>query len=146
MTMADKPEPKHICAGISYDNVGSDLCYDLNSGETTPKDVRESLHVDLDEYLDQGVEGQCTGLFYVGRLPIDDADDNKSALKEAKEQIWKSKCLEEVEKNVDLMFIVESLEKKLKELEKSVSDWKSSYEELRYQDTLRDFFDDTNGE
>ena len=144
--MTDKPEPKHICAGISYDNVGSDLCYDLNSGETTPKDVRESLHVDLDEYLDQGVEGQCTGLFYVGRLPIDDADDNKSALKEAKEQIWKSKCLEEVEKNVDLMFIVESLEKKLKELEKSVSDWKSSYEELRYQDTLRDFFDDTNGE
>ena len=63
-----------------------------------------------------------------------------------REQLWKSKCLEEVEKNVDLMFIVESLEKKLNELEQSVSDWKSSYEELRYQETLRDFFDDTNGE
>ena len=83
--MAD--EPKHICAGISYDNVGSDLCYELNSGETTPKDVRESLHADLDEYLDQGVERQRTGLFYVGMLPIDDADDTKSAVKELKEQL-----------------------------------------------------------
>ena len=63
-----------------------------------------------------------------------------------REQLWKAKCLEEVEKNVDLMFIVESLEKELNELEQSVSDWKSSYEELRYQETLRDFFDDTNGE
>ena len=142
--MAD--QPKHICAGISYDNVGSDLCYELNSGETTPKDIREFLHAALDEYLDQGVERQRTGLFYVGRLPIDDADDNKSALKEAKEQIWKAKCIEEVEKNVDLKFTIEGLEKKLNELEQSVSDWKSSYEELRYQDTLRDFFDDTNGE
>ena len=78
--MADKP--KHICAGISYDNVGSDLCYELNSGETTPKDVRESLHAALDEYLDQGVERQRTGLFYVGMLPIDDADYTKSELKD----------------------------------------------------------------
>ena len=46
--MAD--EPQHICAGISYDNVGSDLCYELNSGETTPKDVRESLHAEAREH------------------------------------------------------------------------------------------------
>lgn len=77
--MAD--QPKHICAGISYDYVGSDLCYELNSGEITPKDVRELLHASLDEYLDQGVERQRTGLFYVGMLPIDDADDTQSALK-----------------------------------------------------------------
>lgn len=65
-----------------------------------------------------------------------------------KEQIWKSKCLEEVEKNVDLMFIVESLEKELNELEQSVSGWKRRYEELdlQHQDTLRDLFDATNGE
>lgn len=80
-------EPQHICAGISYDDVGSDLCYELNSGETTPKDVRESLHANLDEYLDQGVERQCTGLFYVWTLPIDDADDTEPALEEAKEQL-----------------------------------------------------------
>ena len=78
---------KHICAGVSYGNVGSDLCYELNDGEITPKDVRELLHANLDEYLDQGVEEQRTGLFYVGMLPIDDADDTKYALKEAKEQL-----------------------------------------------------------
>lgn len=83
--MAD--QPKHICAGVSYGNVGSDLCYELNSGETTPKDLRESLHANLDEYLDQGVEEQSKGLFYVGMLPIDDADDTKYALKELKEQL-----------------------------------------------------------
>ena len=144
--MAD--QPKHICAGISYDNVRSDLCYELNSGETTPKDVREYLHAALDEYLDQGVERQRTGLFYVGRLPIDDADDTKSAFKEAKEQIWKSKCVDEVEKNVDLKFTIEGLEKELNELEQSVSGWKRRYEELdlQHQDTLMDLFDATNGE
>ena len=69
-----------------------------------------------------------------------------------REQLWKSKCLEEVEKNVDLKFTIEGLEEELDKLEEeidkleqSVSDWKSSYEELRYQETLRDFFDDTNG-
>ena len=41
-------QPQHVCAGISYDTVGSDLCYELNSGETTPKDLREFLHADLD--------------------------------------------------------------------------------------------------
>ena len=88
--MAD--QPKHICAGISYDYVGSDLCYEINSGETTPKDVREFLHANLDEYLDQGVEEQRTGLFYVGMLPIDDADNTKSELKELIEpiQVWLS--------------------------------------------------------
>lgn len=63
-----------------------------------------------------------------------------------REQFWKSKYLEEVEKNVDLKFTIEGLEKELDKLKQSVSDWKSSYEELRYQETLRDFFDDTNGE
>ena len=53
-----------------------------------------------------------------------------------REQLWKSKCLEEVEKNVDLKFTIEGLEEELDKLEQSVSDWKSSYEELRYQDTL----------
>ena len=139
---------KHICAGIEYGDVGSDLCYELSSEETIPKDIREFLHDNLDEYLDQSVEEQRTGLFYVGMLPIDDADDTKPPLKEAKEQIWKSKCLEEVEKNVDLMFVVESLEKELNELEQSVSGWKSRYEELdlQHQDTLKDLFDATNGE
>ena len=46
--MAD--QPKHICAGISHDNVGSDLCYELNSGETTPKDLREFLHAEVREH------------------------------------------------------------------------------------------------
>ena len=63
-----------------------------------------------------------------------------------REQLWKSKCLEEVEKNVDLKFIIEGLEEEIDKLELLVSDWKSSYEELRYQETLRDLFDDTNGE
>ena len=63
-----------------------------------------------------------------------------------REQLWKSKYLDEVEKNVDLQFTIEGLEEELYKLERSVSDWKSSYEELRYQETLRDFFDDTNGE
>ena len=63
-----------------------------------------------------------------------------------REQLWKSKYLEEVEKNVDLKFTIEGLEEELDKLEQSVSIWKSSYEELRYQETLRDFFDDTNGE
>ena len=57
-----------------------------------------------------------------------------------REQLWKSKCLEEIEKNVDLKFTIEGLEEEIDKLEQSVSDWKSSYEELRYQDTLRDFF------
>ena len=78
---------KHICAGVSYGNVGSDLCYELSSEETIPKDVREFLHDNLDEYLDQSVEIQQRGLFFVGELPIDDADDTKYALKEAKEQL-----------------------------------------------------------
>ena len=63
-----------------------------------------------------------------------------------REQLWKSKYLEEVEKNVDLKFTIEGLEEELDKLEQSVSIWKSSYAELRYQETLRDFFDDTNGE
>ena len=63
-----------------------------------------------------------------------------------REQLWKSKYLDEVEKNVDLKFTIEGLEEELYKLEQSVSNWKSSYEELRYQVTLRDFFDDTNGE
>ena len=63
-----------------------------------------------------------------------------------REQLWKSKCLEEVEKNVDLKFTIEGLEEEVEKLERIVSDWKSSYDELRYQYTLRDFFDDTNGE
>ena len=56
-----------------------------------------------------------------------------------REQLWKSKYLEEVEKNVDLKFTIEGLEEELDKLEQSVSDWKSSYEELRYQDTLMGF-------
>ena len=83
--MAD--QPKHICAGIAYGDVFSNLCYELNSGETTPKDVREFLHANLDEYLDQSVERQRRGLFYVGDLPIDDPDDTKYALNEAKKQL-----------------------------------------------------------
>ena len=79
---------------------------------------------------------------------MDETIESEPELKEAKEQIWKSKCLEEVEKNVDLMFIVESLEKELNELEQSVSGWKRRYEELdlQHQDTLMDLFDATNGE
>ena len=65
-----------------------------------------------------------------------------------REQIWKSKCLEEVEKNFDLKFIIEGLEDEINKLELSVSDWKSRYEklELQHQDTLIDLFDATNGE
>ena len=64
------------------------------------------------------------------------------------EQLWKSKCLEEIEKNVDLKFTIEGLEEELDKLEQSVSDWKSSYEELdlQHQDTLMDLFDATNSE
>ena len=42
--------------------------------------------------------------------------------------------------------IIDEKDKTIDELRQSVSDWKSSYEELRYEDTLRDFFDATNGE
>ena len=65
-----------------------------------------------------------------------------------REQLWKSKCLEEVEKNVDLKFTIEGLEEEIDKLEQSVSDWKRRYEELdlQHQDTLMDLFDATNGE
>ena len=77
---------KHICAGIAYGDVGSDLCYELSSEETIPKDVREFLHDNLDEYLDQSVEIQQRGLFFVGELPIAD-EDNLTALNETKNQL-----------------------------------------------------------
>lgn len=61
----------HICAEVMYEKEGvggihSDLCAEWDGTPASDSEWRKLLHDSLDEYLDNMVDPESQGIFYVG--------------------------------------------------------------------------------